>query len=290
LLFIDFLNSFFITITSFIKKMKRIFLLISITFVLQLSAQKSINALVQAERSFAGFTAKQGIKAGFLEFLDSTGVVFNGADAVNGITRYQSSPSSPLILNWAPEYALISASKDFGFTTGPYHLQRSLVDSVIGRGQYSSIWHINKQGEWKVLADLGTVYTDHRSLPEKSAEIDLSNITTEKFSWEDVKESDQQINQRIELKGGIAVSDFLTTQSWLNSNGQAPVMGAKNIIPVITKLQPGSKLSFTGGAIASSNDLAFTYGKLMNENTYPYMRVWTKQKTGWVLLLQVISW
>lgn len=270
--------------------MKPISLLITLTLVLQLSAQKSISGLIHAEKSFAGFTTKQGIKAGFLQFLDSTGIIFNGADAINGITKYQSGPSSPFILNWAPEYAVISASKDFGFTTGPYHLQRSLVDSVIGRGQYSSIWHINKQGEWKVLADLGTVYADHRSLPETTDELDLSKIATEKFSWEHVKEIDQAVNQQIELKGGNALSGHLTAQSWLNTNGQAPTMGVRNILAVVNKLQPGSKLSFSGGCIAGSDDLAFTYGKLINENVHPYMRVWTKQKTGWVLLLQVMSW
>lgn len=269
-------------------KLKTLF--IASLFITQLSAQKSVGGLVQAERSFAGFTVKQGIKAGFLQFLDSNGIIFNGADAINGIKRYQSGPSSPAVLNWAPEYAIISASHDFGFTTGPYHLQRTAQDSIIGRGQYSSIWHINEKGEWKVIADLGTQYTDRRSLPAVSDEIDLAKITIEKFSWEDVKNMDQQINQAIGAKGGSAVGQYLTAQSWLNTNGHAPVMGQRNILSLMNNLPAGSTLSFGGGSISNERDLAFTYGKLAGTQTHPYMRVWTKQKTGWILLLQVISW
>lgn len=90
-------------------------------------AQKNSKALIHTERSFASYTVANGIKKGFLQFLDSSGLVFPGADAVNGISFHSKSPGNTAVLNWGPEYAVISASGDFGFTTGPYHLKRSAM-------------------------------------------------------------------------------------------------------------------------------------------------------------------
>jgi hypothetical protein len=59
------------------------------------------------------------------------------------------------VLNWHPQFAEISASEDFGYTTGPWTYQNSLADTVIARGQYSTVWHLDKNGHWKFLVDFG---------------------------------------------------------------------------------------------------------------------------------------
>lgn len=247
-------------------------------------AQKNIKALTHAERSFAAYTVSNGIKKGFLQFLDSTGVIFPAADAVNGIALHSKSPGNNVQLNWAPEYTVISASGDFGFTTGPYHLRRSATDTISGRGQYSSIWHINQQGEWKVLADMGVRYLHERQLPEMVAELDLKKVTTESFTLNDVITIDQQFNNQLKEKGNAAFGPYLTVQSWLNINGHSPVMGARDIGDLLKTISFPSNFQYTNAGIATSNDIGFTYGK---SEKGPYMRVWTKQVTGWVLLLQV---
>jgi hypothetical protein len=253
-------------------------------------SQKGIHGLIHAERSFARYTVQQGIPTGFSHFLDKNGIVFNGAEPKNGIQQYKQQPLSPTILNWGPEYAVISASQDFGFTTGPYHVQRSSKDSVSGRGQYSSVWHIDEKGEWKVLIDLGVRYSNQRNIPESTMDMDLSKITVISFSMEEVQLADEALNRLLEQKGGTAVEGYLTTQSWFNTNGQAPLMGARDIFSALQKFSAGKKLAYTGGGISSAKDLAFTYGKLMDKEPQPYLRIWTKQKTGWILLLQVMNW
>jgi hypothetical protein len=264
--------------------MKNCLLYIFICLTISAQAQKNIKALIHAERSFASYTVSNGIKKGFLQFLDSTGIIFPAGDAVNGMALHSKGPGSPAQLNWAPEYAVISTSGDFGFTTGPYHLQRSATDTISGRGQYSSIWHINKQGEWKVLADMGVRYTHQRPLPEVVAELDLKKITTQSFTLEDVKTIDQQLNEQLKEKGNTAYGPYLSAQSWFNANNHAPVMGARDIGDLLKIIPHTSNLQYINAGMASSNDLAFTYGK---SDKNPYLRVWTKQVAGWVLLLQV---
>ncbi len=270
--------------------MKVIFLTLLIATSITAFSQKGIHGLTHAERSFARYTVQQGIPAGFSHFLDNKGIIFNGAEPKNGIEQYKQQPTSPIILNWGPEYAVISASQDFGFTTGPYHLQRSAKDSVFGRGQYSSVWHINEKGEWKVLVDLGVRYSHQRNIPESSMDMDLAKIATIPFSMEEVKEADQQLNLLLEEKGGTVIEGYLTSQSWLNRDGQSPLMGARAIFNEMQKIPSGIQLSYTGGEISTAKDMAFTYGKNLDKNPQPYLRIWTKQKTGWVLLLQVMNW
>lgn len=249
-------------------------------------AQKNITALIHAERSFASYTLSNGIKKGFLQFLDSTGVVFQGLDAVNGMHFHRNAQGSTAVLNWAPEYAVISASGDFGFTTGPYYLRRSDKDSISVRGQYSSVWHINQQGEWKVLADMGTVYSPIRKMPDHVAELDLKKIHTQTFTLEAIKKADQQLNEQLKEKGNKAYGPYLTAQSWFNINNHTPVMGARDIGDLLRTISSSPVFQFVHAGMSSSNDLGFTYGK---SAASPYLRIWTRQAAGWVLLLQVSS-
>lgn len=270
--------------------MKIFFLSLLITISFTAYAQKGIYGLIHAEKSFARYTVQQGISTGFSYFLDKNGIVFNGAEPQNGIEQYKQQPASPAVLNWGPEYAVISASQDFGFTTGPYHLQRSSKDSVSGRGQYSSVWHINQKGEWKVLVDLGIRYSQQRDIPESTLDMDLAKIATLPFSMEEVKDADQLLNRLLEEKGGSVIEGYLTAQSWFNTNGQPPVVGARDIYTVMKKIPARIQLSFTGGEISSAKDMAFTYGKVVDTKPQAYLRIWTRQKKGWVLLLQVMNW
>lgn len=248
--------------------------------------QKNIKALIHAERSFASYTVSNGIKKGFLQFLDSTGVIFPGADAVNGIMVHSKAPANNAVLNWGPEYTVISASGDFGFTTGPYYLSRSSADSISGRGQYSSVWHINQQGEWKVLADMGIRYTAIRSIPNNAAELDLKKVNATTFTMDEVIHIDRLLNAQLKEKGNSAYRSYLTAQSWFNINNHAPLLGARNIGDSLKTISSPENFQYINGAIAASKDMAFTYGK---SNKTPYLRIWAKQDAGWILLLQVFS-
>ncbi len=265
--------------------MKHLLLTLFIISSAASKAQNNITGLIHAERSFASFTVANGIKKGFLQFLDSTGVVFPAGDAVNGITLYSKNPGGPAQLNWGPEYAVISASGDFGFTTGPYHLRRSANDTISGRGQYNSIWHINKEGQWKVLADMGNRYIDDRTIPNNVAELDLNKAVAKTFSLEEVTTVDQQLNTELKEKGSTAFQTFLGAQTWFSVNNHAPAMGARNIGDLLKAISLPGNFQYIYSGIASSKDLAYTYGKT---TTGPYMRVWTKQDSGWILLLQVM--
>ncbi|WP_410965866.1 hypothetical protein, partial [Salmonella sp. SAL4438] len=82
-------------------------LVVSATF--QARAQKNIEGLIQAEKSFAAYSVAHSTKEAFLKFLDSTGVVFEKGQPVNGIESWNKKEKAPGILNWHPQFAEIAA-------------------------------------------------------------------------------------------------------------------------------------------------------------------------------------
>lgn len=133
---------------------------------------------------------------------------------------------------------------------------------------------------------MGTRYTEQRNIPVAVAELDLGKVNAEKFDLAEVIKIDQQLNDALKEKGTTAYAPYLTVQSWFNLNQYAPVMGARNIGDLLRTIAQPSDFLFVNAGIASSKDLAFAYGK---SNKGPYLRVWSKQVSGWVLLLQVSS-
>ena len=50
----------------------------------------------------------------------------------------------------------MAKSGELGFTTGPWTFQpKTIQDSVVARGQYSTVWKKQKAGEWKFIVDMG---------------------------------------------------------------------------------------------------------------------------------------
>lgn len=119
------------------------------------SAQKGIDNLIQVEKNFAAYSVGHSTKEAFQKFIDSSSLMFENGIPVKAVDFWAKREKKPGILNWRPQFAEIAASGDFGYTTGPWTFQNSLNDSVVARGQYSTIWYIDKKGEWKFVLDLG---------------------------------------------------------------------------------------------------------------------------------------
>jgi hypothetical protein len=273
--------------------MHKLFLLASLCCITYHGfSQKGIQGVIQAERSFAANTVANGIKTGFLQATDSTGKIFNNGVARNCVKVYSAQPDGPALLNWGPEHAAVSSSGDFGFTTGPYHLKPNRnSDSIRGRGQYNTIWHITPQGEWKFLADMGIRYNDIREIPDQVSQVDLATIQKETFTQQAVTAADQQLNVLIAQKSGKAFTGFISDLSWFNYNGKSPAHGKTAVENQMAQLPAGMVFEYMDGGIAASKDMAYTYGTITHENRKDnYMRVWCRQNGQWVILLQVISW
>jgi hypothetical protein len=275
------------------KKPALSFLIVAFLLSAPAFSQKGIKGLIDAEKAFASFTAAHSIKEGFLQYMDSGGIIFRQGKPVSALEFYQQQKSGPVVLSWEPAFAVISASGDFGITTGSYEIRAtSLQDTVIGRGSFSSVWQINKQGAWKNLADLGVSYKTGLPAVKQVQEIVLpAGISTGGIAFEEVFALDKKFNVALKEKNSGALLSYLPADSWLNMEGEKPINGDKMIANILLHIPETVSLNSEAGNISVADDMAYVYGSVVNgtkkEN---YLRVWINRNKKWQVILQTIKW
>jgi hypothetical protein len=255
-------------------------------------SQKTIKGLVDAEKAFASFTETHNIRDGFLKFLDSTGLIFRKGTAANGIESFTNQKAGPAVLSWEPAFAIISASGDLGVTTGPFLVRAtSINDTVAGRGNFSSVWKINKSGEWKNLVDLGVSYTKKLPAIQQVQELVLTQPVTTDISFSEILDMDTKFNQALKEKNSNTLLTQLAPDSWLNAEGETPILGTKLISNILLHIPDTVLFQSGAGGISSSGDLAYVYGTVNNGNKKEnYLRVWANRSRRWQVILQTIKW
>ncbi len=283
-------------ITPTIPVMKRMSCILPalgfLCFACSSAAQKGMKGLINAEKQFAWFTATHSIKEGFLAYMDSAGVIFRQGNAVNALDSYRRQPNSAGILSWEPAFAVISASGDMGATTGPFEFRlKTAQDTPVGRGTFCSVWRINRQGEWKNLADLGSS-SNHSVTPvQQVKEIVLQKPRNAETSIDDLLLLDKKFNAAIQGKNIGAWMPFISTDSWLNTDGQLPATGMLQIAERLQKIPAGMVLTPQKGEISAARDFAFIYGNVTNGTRLNnYLRVWIYRNMQWQVILQTLKW
>lgn len=265
--------------------------LIAILFLMvarQLNAQKNIDALINAERSFAGYSVAHGTKDAFLKFADSNGIVFDKAKAVNALQLWNSRDKRPGVLNWWPEFVEIASSNDFGYTTGPWEFKMN--DTVAARGQFTTVWHLTQNNEWKFLVDLGVGNTP------KYLTLSLTTVKAKKMTGDasanKVLKAEQDFIEIYKKEKIQAYKTYLSDKSVLNRNGlNYPASGKKSSAEFIDKTPSNIEFTVTGSGIAPTGDLAYVYGNtLINDKPENYLRIWRREKQGWKIALEVLRY
>lgn len=118
-------------------------------------AAADIDALVDAENTFAGDVAELGVRDGFLRHLIDESVVFRPLPTAARVW-FEAQPSPDFALSWSPWFAEISASGDFGYTIGPWTSRPLTAEGAgVSHGFYITVWIKNAEGVWRPLADHG---------------------------------------------------------------------------------------------------------------------------------------
>ena len=114
--------------------------------------------MMNTDREFSKMSETKGMKAAFIEYLDSNGVLLRpghlpiaGADAVDFLIQQN---DADYTMTWEPRNAVVAKSGELGYTYGVYALRPSVKDTVI-YGTYVSIWKKEKGGTWEFVLDSG---------------------------------------------------------------------------------------------------------------------------------------
>lgn len=261
-------------------------------------SSKDLLDLAAAERAFAAETVKVGFRDGFIKYFADDGIGFGPHPERTREKLLKSPPATgprKVIFNWAPMFGDISDAGDLGYTTGPVlFTDVSDAGKPPWHGIYFSVWQKQSDGSWKVVIDLGV------DTPQAVAPIDtkftaadpVQRSRTTASGADDFRKLDWDLWGAIaKTSPGKAYHSVLEKQFRIHRKGMMPIIDRNGITgPVIRQ----TKFDFIDGKIASSNDLAFTYGRYttVNEPNGPesgyYIHVWRRNETGkWKLVVDV---
>lgn len=255
-------------------------------------SQKNIEGLIKAEKAFAAYTVSHTIKDGFLVFMDAEGIIFRRGNAINGIDAFLKQKPGPSILDWQPAFALISAAGDLGVTTGPFQFRSGAAkDTSVSYGNFSSIWRVNRQGEWKNLVDLGVSYAVKLpALAIQKIELKLRNNNLE--TQDELLRLDRQFNTAVKEKNSRLTLSQLAKDGWLNVENHTPVREKATINHALMSIPDSISLTPITGNISSSRDLCYVYGSSLANGVKKenYLRVWIRLNGQWQVAMQTIKW
>lgn len=252
-------------------------------FLYSIASAQAVQEVVNAERAFAQHALSHSIKQAFLQYLDSTGVVFTEGGEQNGIKFWEKAQETEAKLQWYPTYAAISAAGDLGFTTGPFEFRQTLAGPLLGAGQYTTVWRKTAKGEWKFLVDLGVDY--------QPSLYDDQNPLTHFVPAGAADTSVPALEARLNTLSVAAFRDVIMDASLFNIRGQGPKKGVEQIMEGLQGLPAKYEFIPVATGISQSKDLAYAYGIMKyNGKKTNYLRIWAHTAEGWKLLVQVLPW
>jgi ketosteroid isomerase-like protein len=267
----------------------------------QLRAQQetrkdALASLVAAERAFSQRSVEHGIKAAFLVNLGANAIAFRPGP-VNGRKVYEEQEPSPAMLVWSPEFADVSNSGDLGFTTGPYELRPGGASDTVARyGHYVTLWRRPAGGAWEVALDFGISHAARSRASLVVRERGGPSFPSGARARDVVLAADSLLGE-VELPEWRALAPVLSDESRIYRGGKLPVVGiaaGRQLIGAGTATYDANPL---GGEVASSGDLAYTYGRYLliasesatggDEEGY-YLRIWRRMPGGnWRVVLDL---
>jgi ketosteroid isomerase-like protein len=253
-------------------------------------AQKNIDGLINAERSFAAYSVEHGTKEAFLKFLDSAGIVFDQGKPLNGIESWNKKSNGSGILNWRPQFAEISSSNDFGFTTGPWIFQASAKDTIAARGQYVTVWHSDKDGNWKFLVDLGI-----RNSPVNTS-TGVTKMQPSKTKGRGLKsgemlKAEKQFQELCRTDKRKAYQKYLSSQSIVNRNAQLPASTLTEQQKGIDATPTSIEYKIDGWKESDKLDMGYVYGTtVIDQKNENFLRIWRHEKDGWKIAVEVLRY
>ena len=104
-------------------------------------SSSALFSMRDAERNFARLSVMIGRNASFAENFADESAIFTGRWITNGKQYSKEGKSSPIVLKWEPEFMDISASRDFGISTGPWEVQEYRPNTLpLNTGYYLTVW------------------------------------------------------------------------------------------------------------------------------------------------------
>jgi len=258
----------------------------------------------EAERNFARASVMLGRNAAFVEYFAEESILFTDTWITRGKQFLKDKKPPAIVLKWEPEFMDISASHNFGISTGPWEMQEYRpFTTPLATGYFLTVWKKQASGVWQVILDAGSetpAPTAHDHAFSFPAGADKTIPPPVNF---DVKSVSNELVERekqflLAWKNSPVTStyaSFLAPKARLQLNRHLPATNADTINVRIAHLDKALTWKLAGSGIAASGDLGFTYGFLEipdnpKRTIGHYVRIWRKQPDGkWNIEIEMMN-
>lgn len=261
------------------------------------SAQKlshELQAMIDAENSFARFSKEKNMRDAFLANLTDSTILYTKDGPVKGKQLWLDRKPNENLLFWWPLFVGISAGNDMGFSTGPWQWSETKDSQPVAHGYFVSVW--KKYGsKWKLATDIGSPMP---GVDVSAASLHSSNPERNAGKGKNFKgvliDLDGQYNDNCRTKGANHLSERFSKDAMLKYPHAFPDYFPFESTSNIAK--PDFKT--LRGEVSDSNDLGYTYGRVTaliveNNSLTPYnanfLRVWKYEDNSWKIVIEVIS-
>lgn len=267
-------------------------------------------SLVDAELAFAHRAATENTQSAFLSVLDEASVLFRPGP-VDGKAWCAAEKVDDSKLTWFPSYVEVSQAGDLGFSTGPYQWREKAGSTPVYHGHFVSMWG-RRGGVWKLLLDTGSPHpappTEDPLFEPERATSTQSAESAPAFGATALQNVEREFADAASMKGAPqAYALYLAPKARIYRPGALPTTGLEGMQKALEARKGRLTWAPVNGAVASSNDLGYTYGFAefrpeVNQGQsadkaesaepalekYTFLHVWKRQLSGrWQVVLDL---
>lgn len=259
--------------------------------------------VVAAERAFAADAPSLGIAGSFNKWSTPDAIVIAGGEARTIGEAYPDGPgpADEPLLEWWPNFAGVSRSGDFGFTTGGVAVNGERT------GHYFTIWKRQPDGSWKWVYDGGSG-ASAADVPGPDSEPVIlppgpellrvvregeppSRVSAAEWAMGAVKAQEAALAEAAAVDQKAAHLAVLADNGRLYVAPRPPAIGRDAFADALSGWPATFAFGPTeGGGASDYGDLVWTYGPAAwtrdgQSRTGHYVRLWQRQEGGWKIVL-----
>lgn len=280
--------------------------LLILGFSIMAHGQSALQDMVKTEQAFSKTAEDKNARDAFMEFIADDGLLFRPG-AVNGKKWMLEHPVPPSdkkpLLAWQPAFAVMAASGDMGFTTGPWEAKPDIKDEKPAAfGHFVTVWKKQSDGTWKFVVDLGishpqsggpqTLWVPVETKTKSPAKPDpTADAMTSLLSRDRKFAAEASTHDLAKVFAGYAAPEVR-----LYREGSLPFIGRQAAADALSKATGRFKWTPIAVDVSQTGDFGYTHGtyevsdsdkKVTSHGSY--VRIWQLQGGVWRIVLDVIN-
>jgi ketosteroid isomerase-like protein len=253
-----------------------------------------LQSLLNAERAFSRMSKEENTRAAFLANVTDKSIGFAAGEIKSEKTNWENATAGEEWLHWAPVFLDVSASGDFGYTTGPWSYSVSKQsEKPEGFGEYVTIWEKQPDGVWKILVDVGVNHgaCEVDGKPVKTSTIMTNAAKSKGNAQKEMVQAERKLMASLKDKSIRAYEPWLSKEIKFFREGSLPFTR----IPEEDLSQV--TIAIVGSGTAASGDMGYTYGTItgpIQPGAQPkktnFVRIWKKENgKEWKVVVDLVS-